>query len=61
MIILCLRLGWFGLSPSDRWPSFLDGFAFTIQDDHILLSDNGELREIEIPHWWHKENRSHIS
>jgi broad specificity phosphatase PhoE len=52
LMILSYRLGWFGLSPSDRWPSFLDGFAFSINDDHILLLDDGKLSKVEIPYWW---------
>lgn len=52
LMILTYRLGWFGLSPSDRWPSFLDGFAFSLNNDHILLLDDGKLSKIEIPYWW---------
>lgn len=54
LMILSYRLGWFGLSPSDRWPSFLDGFAFSINEDHILLLDHGKFSKIEIPYWWNR-------
>jgi hypothetical protein len=52
LMILSYRLGWFGLSPSDRWPSFLDGFAFSLNNDHILLLDEGKFNKVEIPYWW---------
>lgn len=52
LIILSFRLGWFGLSPNGRWPSFLGGFAFTINGDNILLLDSDKLITVEIPYWW---------
>ena len=52
LIILSFRLGWFGLSPVDRWPSFLGGFAFTVNEDNILLFDGDKLFTVEIPYWW---------
>ncbi|TFF97351.1 MAG: histidine phosphatase family protein [Promethearchaeota archaeon] len=56
LILLCLRLGWFGL-PKDKWPSFLSGFAFTFNEDEILLYDYDHFKSIEIPYWWRrKEN-----
>jgi hypothetical protein len=51
--ILALRFGWFALLPI-KWVKFLGGFAFTIEEDQILLLDNGELKPVAIPHWWKK-------
>ncbi|MFX1376294.1 MAG: histidine phosphatase family protein [Promethearchaeota archaeon] len=56
LVILAYRLGWFGLSPDGKWPSFLGGFAFTMNEDHILLLDTDKLRTIEIPYWWNSPN-----
>ena len=50
--IMSLRFGWFGLPPDENWVKFLGGFAFTIEDDHILLLDHRGLRNLEKPHWW---------
>ncbi|MFW9950080.1 MAG: histidine phosphatase family protein [Candidatus Thorarchaeota archaeon] len=50
--LMSLRFGWFGLPPDERWVSFLGGFAFTFEEDRILLLDYGELKSLEIPHWW---------
>ena len=52
LITLSFRLGWFGLSPSDYWPSFLGGFAFGISDEEILLLDYDGFKTIEVPFWW---------
>jgi len=49
--ILALRFGWFALLPK-KWVKFLGGFAFTIEEDHLLLLDDGELKSVAIPHWW---------
>jgi broad specificity phosphatase PhoE len=49
-----LRFGWFGLPPDDRWVDYLGGFAFTFENDHILLLDYGHLKKVEIPYWWKK-------
>ncbi|MFX0057377.1 MAG: histidine phosphatase family protein [Candidatus Heimdallarchaeota archaeon] len=54
LMILSYRLGWFGLSPADRWPSFLDGFAFSINNEHLLLLDDGKLSKVEAPYWWNR-------
>ena len=51
--ILALRFGWFALLPK-KWVKFLGGFAFTIEEDHHLLLDDGELKSVAIPHWWKK-------
>ncbi|MFX0028851.1 MAG: hypothetical protein ACFE8B_06550 [Candidatus Hermodarchaeota archaeon] len=51
IIILAYRLGWFGLSPDGKRPSFLGGFAFTITENHILLLDVDKLLTVEIPYW----------
>ncbi|MHA2392136.1 MAG: hypothetical protein ACXAEX_09195 [Promethearchaeota archaeon] len=53
--LMTLRFGWFGLPPDKRWVHFNGGFAFRFEDDHILLLDYGELKKIEIPHWWKKK------
>jgi broad specificity phosphatase PhoE len=52
LIILALRLGWFGLSPNDFWPDFLGGFAFTLIEEKILLFDQFQFKTIELPFWW---------
>ena len=54
LITLSFRLGWFGLSPSDFWPSFLGGFAFAINEEDILLLDHDGFKTIELPYWWKK-------
>lgn len=46
------RFGWFSLPPEDKWIGYLGGFAFTFEEDHILLLDYGEFKSIEIPYWW---------
>ncbi len=53
MNVMALRFGWFGLLPT-KWVKFLGGFAFSIEEDQILLLDNGELKPVAIPHWWEK-------
>lgn len=50
--LMSLRFGWFGLPPDSQWVKFLGGFAFTFEDDHILLLDRGELKSVQAPHWW---------
>ena len=50
--LMTLRFGWFALPPDKRWVNFHGGFAFTFKKDHILLLDYGELKLVEIPHWW---------
>ena len=49
--IMALRLGWFALPIQNKWVDFLGGFAFTIQEDQILLLEYGELNQVPIPHW----------
>ena len=49
---MSLRYGWFGFPPDNRWIKYLGGFAFTFEKDHILILDYGELKKIEVPHWW---------
>jgi len=46
------RYGWFGLPPEDRLVGYLGGFIFTLVENHFILSDYGEIRAIEPPHWW---------
>ena len=53
--LITLRFGWFALPPDKRWVNFHGGFAFTFEKDHILLLDYGELKSVEIPHWWKKK------
>lgn len=50
--LMSLRFGWFGFPPDERWVNFLGGFAFTFEEDNILLLDYGESKPLEIPHWW---------
>jgi len=54
LIMLSMRLGWFGLHPGDFWPPFLSGFAFTFNEDGMLLFDFDRFKSIEIPYWWRK-------
>ncbi|MFX1279392.1 MAG: histidine phosphatase family protein [Promethearchaeota archaeon] len=56
LIILAYRLGWFGLSPEGKRPSFLGGFAFAITKGNILLLDVDKLLTVEIPYWWNVQN-----
>jgi len=49
--IMVLRFGWFALPLKQKWVDFLGGFAFTVEEDHILLLEYGELKEVPIPHW----------
>lgn len=57
LIILTYRLGWFGLSPNWKWPSFLGGFAFIINDSEILLLEDGKIITVENPYWWNAKKR----
>lgn len=50
--IMGFRLGWFGLSTHDWWVPFLGGFAFSFQENEILLLDKGQFKKIELPYWW---------
>ena len=50
--IMGFRFGWFGLFSHEWWVSFLGGFAFTLEDGHVLLLDQGKLVKKDIPHWW---------
>jgi len=52
--LTAFRLGWFGLPPDDRWVNYLGGFAFTFKKNQILLSDYGEIKTVDVPHWWKK-------
>jgi phosphohistidine phosphatase SixA len=54
--VMTLRFGWFALLPDKRWVNYHGGFAFTFEDDHILLLDYGELKRMEFPHWWKNGN-----
>jgi len=53
-ILMCLRLGWFGLYTGKNLPTFLSGFAFTFTENEILLFDYDHFETIEIPFWWRK-------
>lgn len=50
--VMSLRFGWFGLPPDSKWIKFLGGFAFTFEDDHLLLLDRGKIKSFQAPHWW---------
>ncbi|HDZ18045.1 hypothetical protein LCGC14_0950700 [marine sediment metagenome] len=52
--ILTYRFGWFGLLADERWMGYLGGIGFTFEKNHILLSDYGELKAVDVPHWWKK-------
>ncbi|MFX1281813.1 MAG: histidine phosphatase family protein [Promethearchaeota archaeon] len=53
--VMSLRFGWFALPPDKRWVFFNGGFAFTFEEDHILLLDYGQFQKVDIPHWWKKK------
>ena len=52
LIIIALRLGWFGIPPGKDWISFLGGFALTFEKNNILLLEKNSLVFKEIPYWW---------
>lgn len=52
--LMILRLGWFGLPITDKWISYLDGFAFSFENDKIKLLDSAKIELKEIPNWWNK-------
>ena len=52
ILLTALRVGWFGLSPSDNWIKFLGGYAFTILEESIKILDLGKIISVEIPYWW---------
>jgi len=49
--VMSLRYGWFALPPVE-WVKFLGGFAFSFEEDHILLLDHKGFRQVDAPHWW---------
>jgi len=51
-IVMGLRFGWFGLTPSEEGVSFLGGIAMSFQNDSITLLEGGKLISMEIPYWW---------
>ncbi|MHA2009008.1 MAG: hypothetical protein ACXABO_19240 [Promethearchaeota archaeon] len=53
---MSLRFGWFALPPDESWVKYLGGFAFSFENDHILLLDHRGLNQLEIPHWWDPES-----
>jgi len=50
--LMGLRLGWFGYPPNKDWVSYLGGFAFTFQENQILILEDGKLSFSEFPYWW---------
>lgn len=54
--VMSFRFGWFGLPPDENWVKYLGGFAFTFENDHILLYDHQGLSSLEFPHWWKPKN-----
>lgn len=50
--IMIFRFGWFGLPPDERWVDYLGGFAFSLNEDHILLLDHAKVMKLGIPYWW---------
>jgi broad specificity phosphatase PhoE len=60
LIILCLRLGWFGLKPTETWPPFLNGFAFTFKENEILVFDFDHFTEVKYPYWWSNNNKNEL-
>ena len=56
--IMTFRFGWFGLTPDERWIDYLGGFAFSISEDSIIISDYGKSLEIGIPYWWKKNTEN---
>jgi hypothetical protein len=53
-ILMCLRLGWFGLYTGTQMPTYLSGFAFTLNQDELLVYDYDHFEKIEIPYWWNE-------
>ncbi|MFX0076008.1 MAG: hypothetical protein ACFE96_11235, partial [Candidatus Hermodarchaeota archaeon] len=50
--IMIFRFGWFALPPDERWVDYLGGFAFSINEDYVLLLDHGKVMKVGIPYWW---------
>ncbi|MBY8992175.1 MAG: histidine phosphatase family protein [Candidatus Lokiarchaeota archaeon] len=53
--VMTLKFGWFAVPPDKRWVFFNGGFAFTLEEEHILLLDYGQFKKLDIPHWWKKK------
>jgi hypothetical protein len=47
-----LRYGWFGFPPLDKLVGYLGGFIFTLEENYFIVSDYGEIKTVEPPHWW---------
>jgi hypothetical protein len=45
-------MGWFGIPPEMNWSSFLSGFIFSIDGNHINSYHSGKLKEMKVPFWW---------
>ena len=52
--LLALRFGWFGIPPSKDWINYLGGFAFSFNDNRILLYHDKKFVDVEVPYWWKK-------
>lgn len=52
LMILAFRLGWFGLSPDNKWPSFLGCYAFTVEKDIVRLLDFDSFKAVDKPYFW---------
>ncbi|MBN1216312.1 MAG: histidine phosphatase family protein [Candidatus Lokiarchaeota archaeon] len=52
ILLLALRMGWFGIPPEKDWPLFLNGFIFTIYKNKIWLYISDEIQNLDIPYWW---------
>lgn len=50
-----LRYGWLGLPPDERWVGYLGGFIFRFEENHIISANFGDIKTIEMPHWWEKK------
>jgi len=54
IVMMGLRIGWFGLFPENKWVTFLGSLAFIFQENKIVLFDLDEFKTIESPFWWKK-------
>jgi hypothetical protein len=52
--LMIMRFGWFGIPICEEWINYLDGFAFSFENDKIKLLDSGKIIYKEIPYWWNK-------
>lgn len=49
--LLSMRLGWFGMQPGEEWVSYLGGFAFSLEENHIAFFERDIINRIKYPPW----------